>query len=147
MAIGIFDSGLGGLTVFDAVSKRLPDVPLVYFGDNFHAPYGMRNSDDIYDLTTKAVECLWDTGCDLVILACNTASAAALCRMQESWLPPDKRVLGVFVPLIEALTERQWGGVIRPPSSGGANRGTFCHPCDSRKPGVSARVGVPGDRG
>ena len=51
---------------------------------------------------------------DLVILACNPASAAALCRMPESWLPPDKRVLGVFVPLIEALTERQWGGVIRP---------------------------------
>jgi glutamate racemase len=109
MAVGIFDSGLGGLTVFDAVSKRLPDVPLVYFGDNSHAPYGVRTADDIYDLTTKAVECLWDSGCDLVILACNTASAAALRRMQESWLPPDKRVLGVFVPLIEALTEREWG--------------------------------------
>ena len=52
---------------------------------------------------------MWDEGCDLVILACNTASAAALRRMQESWLPSDKRVLGVFVPLIEALTERQWG--------------------------------------
>ena len=58
MAVGIFDSGLGGLTVFDAVSKRLPDVPLEYFGDNSHAPYGVRNADDIYDLTTKAVECL-----------------------------------------------------------------------------------------
>ncbi|ETA51588.1 glutamate racemase [Ponticoccus alexandrii] len=109
MAVGIFDSGLGGLTVLDAVSKRLPDVPFVYFGDNRHAPYGVRDADDIYRLTTAAVERLWAAGCDLVILACNTASAAALRRMQESWVPRDKRVLGVFVPLIEALTERQWG--------------------------------------
>ena len=109
MAIGIFDSGLGGLTVLDAVTKRLPDVPFVYFGDNAHAPYGVRDADDVYGLTCAAVERLWVEGCNLVILACNTASAAALRRMQESWIPPDKRVLGVFVPLIEALTERQWG--------------------------------------
>lgn len=109
MAVGIFDSGLGGLTVYDAVNKALPDLPIVYFGDNAHAPYGVRDSDDIFNLTTAAVERLWDAGCDLVILACNTASAAALRKMQERWLPEDKRVLGVFVPLIEALTERQWG--------------------------------------
>ncbi|TNC50808.1 glutamate racemase [Rubellimicrobium rubrum] len=109
MAVGIFDSGLGGLTVLDAVAKRLPDVPLAYFGDNAHAPYGVRDADDIFQLTTAATERLFRAGCDLVILACNTASAAALRRMQESWVPSDKRVLGVFVPLIEALTERQWG--------------------------------------
>ncbi len=109
MAVGIFDSGLGGLTVLDAVANRLPEVPFVYFGDNKHAPYGVRDADDVFALTTTAVERLWEEGCDLVILACNTASAAALRRMQESWLPPDKRVLGVFVPLIEALTERNWG--------------------------------------
>ncbi|MDJ1007273.1 MAG: aspartate/glutamate racemase family protein [Paracoccaceae bacterium] len=109
MAVGIFDSGLGGLTVFRAVEKRLPDVPLVYFGDNAHTPYGVRDADDIYDLTCKGTERLFGAGCDLVILACNTASAAALRRMQEAWVPRDKRVLGVFVPLIEALTERRWG--------------------------------------
>ena len=109
MAVGIFDSGLGGLTVLDAVKKRLPDVPFVYFGDNAHTPYGVRTADDIFNLTCAAVERLWAEGCDLVILACNTASAAALKRIQETWLPPEKRVLGVFVPLIEALTERQWG--------------------------------------
>jgi glutamate racemase len=109
MAVGIFDSGLGGLTVWDAVHARLPEVPLVYFGDNAHAPYGVRDADDIYDLTTAGVTRLFEAGCDLVILACNTASAAALRRMQERWVPSDKRVLGVFVPLIEALTERQWG--------------------------------------
>lgn len=109
MAVGIFDSGLGGLTVLDAIAKRLPDVPLVYLGDNANAPYGVRDAEGIYNLTTKATQRLFDAGCDLVILACNTASAAALRRMQEGWVPKDKRVLGVFVPLIEALTEREWG--------------------------------------
>ena len=109
MAVGIFDSGLGGLTVLDAVQHRMPDLPLAYMGDNAHAPYGVRDADDVYQLTQKGVERLWQEGCDLVILACNTASAAALRRMQENWIPSDKRVLGVFVPLIEALTERQWG--------------------------------------
>jgi glutamate racemase len=109
MAVGIFDSGLGGLTVLDAIQKRLPDLPVVYYGDNAHAPYGVRTADDIYDLTVAAVGKLFDRGCNLVILACNTASAAALRRMQEGWVPHDRRVLGVFVPLIEALTERQWG--------------------------------------
>jgi glutamate racemase len=109
MTVGIFDSGLGGLTVLDAVTKKLPDVPFVYFGDNAHTPYGVRDADEVYELTTQAVERLWDAGCDLVVLACNTASATALRRMQEGWIPDGKRVLGVFVPLIEALTEREWG--------------------------------------
>ncbi|MEE4119821.1 MAG: aspartate/glutamate racemase family protein [Paracoccaceae bacterium] len=109
MAVGVFDSGLGGLTVLSALERRLPEVPFVYYGDNLHAPYGVRDADAVYDLTCRGVERLWEAGCDLVILACNTASAAALRRMQESWVPREKRVLGVFVPLIEALTERQWG--------------------------------------
>ncbi|MEM6620476.1 MAG: aspartate/glutamate racemase family protein [Pseudomonadota bacterium] len=109
MAVGIFDSGLGGLTVFSHVADALPDQPLVYLGDNAHAPYGVRDADDIYRLTCAGVARLFDEGCGLVILACNTASAVALKRMQENWVPPDRRVLGVFVPMIEALTERKWG--------------------------------------
>jgi len=109
MAVGVFDSGLGGLTVLEAAQRRLPEVDFVYYGDNARTPYGVRDADDIYRLTCAGVQRLFDEGCDLVILACNTASAAALRRIQESWLPPGKRVLGVFVPLIEALTERQWG--------------------------------------
>jgi len=109
MTVGIFDSGLGGLTVLDAAQKRLPDVNFLYFADSAHAPYGVRDAENIYDLTRSAVYDLWKRGCDLVILACNTASAAALRRMQEEGVPEGKRVLGVFVPLIEALTERQWG--------------------------------------
>jgi glutamate racemase len=109
MAVGIFDSGLGGLTIWEAVQARLPDQEFIYLADSANAPYGVRTPDDIYELTKAATQRLFDAGCDLVVLACNTASAAALRRMQESWVPRDKRVLGVFVPLIEALTERQWG--------------------------------------
>ncbi len=109
MAVGIFDSGLGGLTVLEAAVREMPQVPFVYLGDSAHAPYGVREPEDIFALTCASVERLWAEGCDLVILACNTASAAALRRMQETWVPGDKRVLGVFVPLIEALTERRWG--------------------------------------
>jgi len=81
MTVGIFDSGLGGLTVLDAVTKKLPDVPFVYFGDNAHTPYGVRDADEVYELTTQAVERLWDAGCDLVVLACNTASATCASRL------------------------------------------------------------------
>ena len=109
MAVGIFDSGLGGLTVLDAVVRRLPDLPLLYYGDHAHSPYGTRTPDRVHELTREAVRDLWARGCDLVVLACNTASAAALRRMQEAGVPEGKRVLGVFVPLIEALTERRWG--------------------------------------
>lgn len=109
MAIGIFDSGLGGLTVLDAVTKKMRAESFVYMGDNLHAPYGVRGSSNVYDLTIKCIERMWDEDCDLIILACNTASAAALKRIQEEWLPKNKRVLGVFVPLIESLTKRNWG--------------------------------------
>ncbi|AXI46143.1 glutamate racemase [Sulfitobacter sp. SK012] len=120
MAVGIFDSGLGGLTVWSAVQARLPDVDFVYLADSAHTPYGVRTPDDIYELTCAATQKLFDSGCNLVVLACNTASAAALRRMQESWVPKDKRVLGVFVPLIEAMTERQWGDN-SPPREVGVN--------------------------
>ncbi|KAB7615671.1 glutamate racemase [Amylibacter sp. SFDW26] len=109
MPVGVFDSGLGGLTVYRGIQERMPDLKLSYIGDNMHAPYGVRDADDIYNLTCRSVERLWDEGCNLAILACNTATAVACKRMQEEWVPKDKRVLGVFVPLIEALTERDWG--------------------------------------
>ena len=133
MAVGIFDSGLGGLTVLQAAQLRLPDVPFVYLGDSANAPYGVRTHDDIYNLTCKAVQRLWDEGCDLVILACNTASAAALRRMQESWIPNDKRVLGVFVPLIEALTEREWGDNSPPREVGVQHVALFATPATVAK--------------
>ncbi len=108
MPIGVFDSGLGGLTVWKALAARLPEQGFVYLGDSANAPYGPRSADEIYDLTCAGVERLFQLGCDLVILACNTASAVALRRMQEEWVPADKRVLGVFVPMIEVLAKRPW---------------------------------------
>ena len=118
MPIGVFDSGLGGLTVLRALTEAAPWRPFVYLGDNANAPYGVRDAEDIYRLTCAGVEQLFEQDCRAVVLACNTASAAALRRLQQEWLPrraPDRRVLGVLVPMVEALTGRDWADP-RPPS-------------------------------
>jgi len=110
MPIGVFDSGLGGLTILGALAARLPDQDFTYLGDNANAPYGSRPPDKVHDLTIRGVKRLFREGCDLVILACNTASAVALHDLQVGWLNPERRrVLGVFVPVIEHLTRRDWG--------------------------------------
>jgi glutamate racemase len=109
--IGVFDSGHGGLTVLRALTDRLPRFDYVYLGDHAHAPYGARDVEAIYELTRDSVERLFSIGCRLVLLACNTASAVALRRLQQTWLPmfaPEHRVLGVVVPAIEAITEVPW---------------------------------------
>ncbi len=109
--IGVFDSGHGGLTVLRALVARVPERAFVYLGDHGHAPYGERGTEEIYDLTRTKVARLFDEGCRLVLLACNTAAAVALRRLQQDWLPgayPDRRVLGVFVPMVEAVTNVPW---------------------------------------
>ncbi|HAJ21772.1 MAG TPA: glutamate racemase, partial [Rhodospirillaceae bacterium] len=106
--IGVFDSGHGGLTVLRALAASLPEERFVYLGDHAYAPYGMRSDTEIYQLTRRRVKDLIDRGCRLVIIACNTASAIALRRLQQEWLPgyaPTCRILGVFVPMVEALTD------------------------------------------
>jgi glutamate racemase len=103
--IGVFDSGFGGLTILRAFLKNLPEYDYMYLGDNARAPYGNKSQAVIYDYTREAVEHLFDRGCALIILACNTASAKALRRIQQEYLPahcPDRRVLGVVIPLAEA---------------------------------------------
>lgn len=110
MAIGVFDSGLGGLSVLRAMARRLPEQDFVYLGDNLNAPYGRRSPREIHDLTIAGVKRLFRADCALVVLACNTASAVALHDIQTDWLDPtERRVLGVFVPVIEHLTRRDWG--------------------------------------
>ena len=116
--IGVFDSGSGGLTVLRALIDALPDRRFVYLGDHANAPYGQRSADDVYRLTVANVERLFALECRLVLLACNTASAVALRRLQQHWLPdawPGRRVLGVLVPMVEAIARVPWQ-VQAPPS-------------------------------
>lgn len=104
--IGVFDSGYGGLTVLSELKKRLPQYDYLYLGDNARAPYGTRSFDVVYEYTLEAVKELFDRGCSLVILACNTASAKALRTIQQNDLPnlaPHKRVLGVIRPSTEVI--------------------------------------------
>ncbi len=104
--IGVFDSGYGGLTVLSELRKVMPDNDFIYLGDNARAPYGTRSFDVVYEYTLQAVKTLFDQGCHLVILACNTASAKALRTIQQNDLPkiaPEKRVLGVIRPCAEMI--------------------------------------------
>lgn len=106
--IGVFDSGYGGLTIFEEIRKLLPQYDYVYLGDNARTPYGTRSFDVVYQFTRQAVSHLFEEGCPLVILACNTASAKALRTIQQQDLPqmdPTKRVLGVIRPTVEVVDQ------------------------------------------
>lgn len=104
--IGIFDSGYGGLTILRQIRGLMPEYDYLYLGDNARAPYGTRSFDVVYEFTLQAVKRLFDMGCPLVILACNTASAKALRSIQQNDLPAlgeERRVLGIIRPTVEAL--------------------------------------------
>lgn len=104
--IGVFDSGYGGLTILSEIQSLMPEYDYCYLGDNSRAPYGARSFDVVYEFTKQAVEALFDKGCNLVILACNTASAKALRTIQQNDLPyinGEKRVLGVIRPTAEII--------------------------------------------
>lgn len=106
--IGVFDSGYGGLTILSQMRKHLPDYDFLYLGDNARTPYGTRSFEVVYEFTSQAVRALFDMGCSLVVLACNTASAKALRTIQQIDLPkidPRKRVLGIIRPTVEYLGE------------------------------------------
>ena len=113
--IGVFDSGFGGLTVLRELRAALPQADFLYLGDNARAPYGTRSFELVYEFTLQAVRRLFDSGCPLVILACNTASAKALRSIQQRDLPvlaPERRVLGVIRPTVEALAGRTRTGCV-----------------------------------
>ena len=106
--IGVFDSGYGGLTILDKIREVLPEYDYIYLGDNARAPYGTRSFEVVYEFTRQVVNKLFDMGCHLVILACNTASAKALRSIQMNDLPqidPARRVLGVIRPTVECVGE------------------------------------------
>ncbi|MBR2456644.1 MAG: glutamate racemase [Bacteroidaceae bacterium] len=107
-AIGVFDSGYGGLTILDKIREKMPEYDYIYLGDNARTPYGTRSFEVVYNFTLQAVRKLFELGCPLVILACNTASAKALRSIQQIDLPqiaPWKRVLGVIRPTVECIGE------------------------------------------
>jgi glutamate racemase len=116
--LGFFDSGLGGLTVLKEVEKELPYYSYIYLGDNARTPYGSRSHETIYKFTKQGVAHLFKKGAQLVILACNTASAAALRRIQQEFLPkhyPDRKVLGIIIPTAEeiaSLTKTKEVGIL-----------------------------------
>ncbi|MBQ3753142.1 MAG: glutamate racemase [Prevotella sp.] len=116
--IGIFDSGYGGLTILHGIRQLLPEYDYLYLGDNARAPYGPRSFDVVYEFTRQAVAKLFEMGCHLVILGCNTASAKALRTIQEHDLPlwdAERRVLGIIRPTAEVigrLTESRHVGVL-----------------------------------
>src|SRR3989338_8921530 len=106
--IGIFDSGIGGLTITKEVLRQLPKYQLLYLGDTARTPYGNRSQELIYQFTEQAVDYLFKQGCQLIIIACNTSSAEALRKIQQEWLPkhyPGRRVLGVIRPVVEAAVK------------------------------------------
>jgi len=116
--VGIFDSGLGGLTILKPILKTLPNYNYIYLGDNARMPYGPKSQEAIYNYTKEAVDFLFSHGCKLIIIACNSASAKALRKIQQEYLPaialakeglpskyPNKRVLGVIRPLVEEVTK------------------------------------------
>jgi len=108
--IGVFDSGLGGLTALKHFLKELPAYNFLYLGDNARVPYGEKSPEIIYEYTREAVDFLFAAGCRLIILACNTASAQALRRLQQEYLPakyPERRILGVVRPLVEDIARRK----------------------------------------
>ena len=116
--IGVFDSGLGGLTIFKEIERLLPAYDYIYLGDNARAPYGDHSQETILKYTKEALVYLFEQGCILVILACNTASAEALRNVQQEWLPkhyPGRNALGVIIPVAEEaarVTKNKTIGVI-----------------------------------
>ncbi|MDR1562341.1 MAG: glutamate racemase [Dysgonamonadaceae bacterium] len=126
-AIGIFDSGYGGLTIFEQIRRKLPEYDFLYLGDNARSPYGNRSYEVVYRFTLQAVRWLFSKGCNLVIIACNTASAKALRTIQQNDLPsidPEKRVLGVIRPTAEFIgnvTHSRHVGVLGTPGTISSN--------------------------
>ena len=113
--IGVFDSGYGGLTILKEMVKTLPEYDYLYMGDNARAPYGPRSFDTVYHYTLQCVKWFFDQGCELVVLACNTASAKALRTIQQKDLPkidPRKRVLGVIRPTTEVIGQYSRSGSV-----------------------------------
>jgi len=129
MSIGVFDSGVGGLTIHRELVREFPRADFVYFADQANVPYGVRSGEDIYALTQAGCERLFEQGCSLIVLACNTACAVALRKLQMEWLAGQRQsrgrqlnILGIIVPTIEQVTGVDWGCIQGADQSSAARR-------------------------
>nr|HIK01154.1 glutamate racemase [Candidatus Undinarchaeales archaeon ERR594346 U_76725] len=107
-SIGVFDSGFGGINILRGIVRELPEYNYLYLGDTARTPYGTRSREIVYEFTKQAIDFMFANGCELVILACNTASSDALRKLQQEYLPkryPGKKILGVLVPATEAAVD------------------------------------------
>ncbi|MEK7588858.1 MAG: glutamate racemase [Patescibacteria group bacterium] len=140
MKIGIFDSGLGGLLIAKAIRKAMPEYDYVYLGDTKRVPYGNRSHDAVFEFTREAVDYLFKKeDCAIVVIACNTASARALRRIQQEYLPknfPDRRVIGVLIPGAEECAKYQKVGVMA--TKGTVSSNTF--PNEINKINIKSKV-------
>ncbi|MBN2585512.1 glutamate racemase [Patescibacteria group bacterium] len=138
MKIGVFDSGLGGLILLKAIVKKLPQYDYIYLGDTQRVPYGNRSQTTIYEFTREAVDFLFKKNCQLIIVACNTASAVALRRIQREYLPKyysNRRVLGVIIPTAETAAKFSPVGVLATEST--VNSGAFVRELKKLNPKVT----------
>lgn len=145
--IGIFDSGIGGLSILRSIHKRHPQYRTVYFGDSKNAPYGSKSQEEIINLTWEGVKFLFDQGAVLVILACNTATAAALKVIQQEKLKdyPGRNVLGIILPTAEELVELEFErlAILATPST--VASGSYLTEFEKLKPGMQITQHAPED--
>ncbi len=109
MKLGVFDSGLGGVLIARAIRQKFPDIDMMYLGDTLHIPYGNRSAEAIYAYSKRCMDYMFENDCRMIIMACNTASASALRRLQQTYLVenyPERRILGVVVPTIEYALDK-----------------------------------------
>ena len=135
--IGVFDSGLGGLTILKEFLKTAPEYDYCYLGDTLHVPYGNRSDKAVFDLTKKACEYLFNNGCSLIIIACNTASARALSKLQQEYLTERSKkgenILGVIRPLAEAMAKVTKGKIGVVGTRGTINSGAYVKELDKQR--------------
>jgi len=141
MKIGVFDSGLGGLVILKSLVKGLPEYDYVYLGDTKRVPYGNRSASVVYEFLEQAVAYLFKQDCELIIVACNTASAEALQKIQQKYLPshyPKRRVLGVIIPTAEEVVKD--GGIKRVgvlATRGTVNSGAYVREIEKLNPRIN----------
>lgn len=129
MNLGFFDSGVGGLTILEEVHKLMPAYDTVYLGDAARAPYGERTHDELVQFLKEGARWLFSRDCDLVIVACNSASASALREVQQTWLPsfPGKRILGIIRPTVEALAAKNYQHILILSTEATARSAAYVH--------------------